>query len=75
MDKLGNWSGTLTVKVDKSVWKTLKKAMGINKLSRKRARKLYMSVGIQRNDAEWMARNLSREENYVRWLMEECKEE
>lgn len=45
------------------------------KLSRKRARKLYMSVGIQRNDAEWMARNLPRDESYVRWLMKEVKED
>lgn len=70
-------SGELSVKVKykPELWSALEKAVRIKRISRKRARKLYMSVGIQKRDAEFMARYLPKEENFVRWLMKKYKEE
>lgn len=75
-------SGELSVKVKykPELWSALEKVARIKKISRKRARKLYMSVGINKRKAEFMARNFNREERFVRWMMklyciEDFKEE
>ena len=42
----------ITIPISKETAKRIKKALGINKLTRKRFKKLLMGLGIRRNDAE-----------------------
>ena len=72
-------SVSITHSLTKEEIKRFKKVLGLNKITKKRARKLFMSVGMDKNMAEDMIKimrfiGMSRCENEVRYLMRRYKE-
>lgn len=57
--------GTITMTISRESSKHLQKMIGIQKITRKRFKKLLMGCGIQKNEAEIIAREFQNERNKI----------